>query len=253
MAKKKATTRRTRTSKVSKGGSEIIRHKAPKAESGPIPKQLSEREMLAVEAFYSTTIGKHDTVFHEILSPDVHIDIIPIPSSKKSKWTTVATMGMSAVAMNSPRGCPKHAELAMQLPSDWPLDEKSLGAKDGKHYWPIEWIKCLARFPMMFDTFFDFGHTVPMEGISSSRACPFACAMMLPLMGVENEKQAQFIAGRKTVHVFSVIPLFEEEMELKLELGVEALADAMDSAKLQPWETASPKRVNVGKVQKRIR
>ena len=248
MSKKKVAAKSPKAS-VSKGGSEIIRHDAPAASDSVVPMQLTEREMRAIEAFYTKRFGPSKDVLHEVFSPDIHIDVIPIPASKKSKLANVATMGMSAAPMNSPRGYPKYAELTMQLPKDWQFDEKALSAKGGKFYWPIEWIKSLARLPVSFDTFLDSGHTVPMDGMSST-ACPFACALIIPLLGVTKESDGVVVAGRKKIYVYSVVPLFAEEMDMKLEQGIESLLDAMDAAGLQPWNIASPARVNVAKAKK---
>lgn len=231
---------------VSKGGSRILRHDAPSDQEGPAPAMLTEKEMAAIEAFYKSTIGDYSSVFHEIFSPDIHVDVIAIPPSGDTKWWTVTTMGMSAAPMSAPRGRPKFAELAMQLPSNWKFDEKSLAMEDGRYSWPIEWIKTLARLPITFDTHVDICHTVPMEDIAPAKACTFACAMFLPFMGADPEKTT-IIAGRKSIQLYSVVPLYQEEIDLHLEQGFDVLAELMEAAELQPWDMSTPGRRNVAK------
>ena len=39
----------------------------------------SEAEQLEYESFIETTFGSYKEVLHEIVSPDIHLDIIPVP------------------------------------------------------------------------------------------------------------------------------------------------------------------------------
>ena len=65
---------------------------------------------------------------HELVSPDIHIDICVIPPRKEHEYYTLVTMGMGAFKMPVPEDDEyedlKRAELLVNLPSDWHLDRE---------------------------------------------------------------------------------------------------------------------------------
>ena len=69
-------------------------------------------------------------MFHELVSPDIHVDICVVPPLRSGTIHTLVTMGMGAHRMNVPEELAEYklerAELAIALPSDWKLDEESL-------------------------------------------------------------------------------------------------------------------------------
>ena len=83
------------------------------------------------------------------------IEIVPISSPSISlhviapryRWEKkiLFTTGMTHEAMNVPRGGEgyRFAELVVYLPSDWPLDLKSL--RDPRYSWPVDWIRRIAQ------------------------------------------------------------------------------------------------------------
>ena len=93
-------------------------------------------------------------MFHEIASPDIHVDICIVPPTEERDYYTLVTMGMGAHRMNVPEELAEYklerAELAIALPADWKLDQESM--KDEKWYWPIRLLKSLARLPIGSDT-----------------------------------------------------------------------------------------------------
>ena len=109
--------------------------------------------------------GEFENVFHELVSPDIHVDICVVPPSEARDYYTLVTMGMGAHRMNVPEELAEYklerAELAIALPKDWKLDEESL--KDERWYWPIGLLKVLARLPISGDTWLGFGHTMDKQ------------------------------------------------------------------------------------------
>ena len=105
--------------------------------------------MSAIEQHIKTTFGEFENVFHELVSPDIHVDICLVPPAEERDYYTLVTMGMGAHRMNVPEELAEYklerAELAIALPPDWKLDEESL--KDERWYWPIGLLKALARLP----------------------------------------------------------------------------------------------------------
>ena len=82
---------------------------------GPIV--YSEADMARYEAFVKKNIGEYEKVFHELVSPDLHIDVILVPPAPGKAFYTLVTMGMGAYKMKVPRqyGRMNRAELAMFL------------------------------------------------------------------------------------------------------------------------------------------
>ena len=117
------------------------------------PEVYSEDEMSAIEQHIKNTFGEFENVFHELVSPDIHVDICVVPPSDERDYYTLVTMGMGAHRMNVPEELAEYklerAELAIALPPDWKLDEESL--KDERWYWPIGLLKVLARLPISND------------------------------------------------------------------------------------------------------
>ena len=126
------------------------------------PEVYTEEEMEAVEGHIEQYFGKFENVFHELVSPDIHVDICVVPPSEERDYCTLVTMGMGAHRMNVPEELAEYklerAELAIALPADWKLDQESM--KDEKWYWPIRLLKSLARLPINCDSWLGHGHTV---------------------------------------------------------------------------------------------
>ena len=181
------------------------------------------------DAHIKNTFGEFENVFHELVSPDIHVDICVVPPSEERDYYTLVTMGMGAHRMNVPEELAEYklerAELAIALPSDWKLDEESL--KDERWYWPIGLLKVLARLPISNDTWLGFGHTMDKQS-------PFAedtelCAALLvgPQDVVWNGGEVCTLPSSEEVNFYQVIPLYRNEMEYKMEHDADALLKKM--------------------------
>ena len=62
----------------------------------------TEKEMQTVEKHIEKYYGKFKEVFHELVSPDIHVDICIIPPAKKRNYYILATLGMGAHKINVP-------------------------------------------------------------------------------------------------------------------------------------------------------
>lgn len=121
--------------------------------------------IVAVDEHIDRHLGSGGFVIHELLSPAVHVDLIPSPATDERPFTVVTTCGMAELPMRTPDDDEvsdlTHAELFVLLPPDWPLDEALM--QDERHWWPLRLLKTLARFPHEFDAWLWTGHTVPNE------------------------------------------------------------------------------------------
>ena len=198
------------------------------SEENRVPEVYTEEEMSAIEQHIKNTFGEFDNVFHELVSPDIHVDICVVPPSAERDYYTLVTMGMGAHRMNVPEELAEYklerAELAIALPPDWKLDEESL--KNERWYWPIGLLKILARLPISNDTWLGFGHTMDKQS-------PFAedtklCAAILTgLQGVEEGGEVCALPSGEEVNFYQVIPLYHNEMEYKMEHDADALLEKM--------------------------
>jgi hypothetical protein len=91
--------------------------------------------------------GKVETVLHELLSDLVHIDIHWVAPTANKPYHTLVTSGMSDRPMTVPPGANQgqFAEVMLCLPADWPMTQEAF--RDESNYWPLRWLKILARFP----------------------------------------------------------------------------------------------------------
>ena len=59
-------------------------------------------EMTCVMSHIEKSFGSVTNILHEIVSPDIHVDICVIPPHDESAYYTLVTMGMGAHRMNVP-------------------------------------------------------------------------------------------------------------------------------------------------------
>lgn len=174
-------------------------------------------------------IGEIYRVFHELVSEHVHIDVHWVKPTKERPFHTLVTSGMSDKPMNTPDGVDdcEFAELSICLPEDWKISEEDF--KDERNYWPIRWLKYLARFPHEYNTWLGYGHTIP----NGDPAEPFAdntelnTMVLLPTILFAGDFQTLHLKD-KSIDFYTLIPIYTEEVNLKLKKGVEALFDGFD-------------------------
>mgnify|MGYP005994264563 CR=1 FL=1 len=174
-------------------------------------------------------IGEIHMVFHEIISDQVHIDIHWVKPTKEKPFHTLVTSGMSDKPMNTPDdviNC-DYTEISICLPPEWKISQENF--KDESNYWPIRWLKYLARFPHEYNTWLGYGHTIP----NGDPAEPFASntklntVVLLPTIIFSEDFHTLELPNKK-IDFYSLIPLYSKEVELKMKKGVEALFDGFD-------------------------
>ena len=200
----------------------------PEDEEAGVPEVYTEEEMEAVEGHIQQYFGKFENVFHEIVSPDIHVDICMVPPTEERDYYTLVTMGMGAHRMNVPEELAEYklerAELAIALPADWKLDQESM--KDEKWYWPIRLLKSLARLPINCDSWLGHGHTVENREpfADNTKLCT---ATLIGPQDTEDGSEVCTLPGGEEVNFYQVIPLYEDELDYKLEHDVDALLNKM--------------------------
>lgn len=209
----------------------IYRHSAPvdAPELAYGDEELIEQLSNHIEAH----IGPIKMVYHELISPYVHVDVHHVEPTPERPWHVLVTTGMSEKPMTTPAGVPddcRHAELLVSLPAEWKISEEAF--KDERNYWPLHLLKQLARLPHQYDTWLGFGHSIP----NGDPAEPYAPdtrlngALVIPPLTLPEEFH-QFQRPDGTVVCFwSLLPVYAEEMDLKLRKGTEVLLEHIERA-----------------------
>ncbi len=189
-----------------------------------------EQNIEAVSNHIERYLGKVESVFHELVSDLVHIDIHWVKPNKKRPWHTLVTSGMSDRPMIVPDPCREFefAELCIHLPPTWKISESAFESED--NYWPLRLLKVLARLPHEFETWLGVGHTVPNGDPAEPYASntQFSCALVLPPMASPDDFHRMDTDDGRTTWFYSVVPLYSTETDFKLKHGLEKLLSRFD-------------------------
>lgn len=227
---------------LSLSGAPIWRHKE---RTKPFDFAVGEEENIEeISSHIERHVGPVNTVWHELISDLVHIDVHHVEPSEERNFHVLVTSGMSDKPMSTPQGVEdrQYAELLVSLPDDWPVTQESF--KNETNYWPVRMLKQLARLPHEYDTWLWWSHTVdngnPAEAFDSSTKQ--MCAILAPpILLPEDFWELETQSGR-VVSFFSVIPIYREELKFKMNKGADALFDRFD--KYGVTELIDPRRVN---------
>lgn len=234
------------TEETSAGGSRIVRHDPQSLPAEPEFSGGDTTLIGAVDAHLDRCFGKTDRlVFHEIVSPLVHLDIHLVSEGTGFPFQRVVTSGMAEKPMNVPGDFDESpfAELTIALPSEWPMDKEAF--EDERVYWPIRLLKDLARLPHEFSSFLWYGHTIgngepPSPYADGTDLC---AALIVAPLAVPKDFPELGLSDGRTVRFLGVLPLYEDEMSLKLQKGTDALLDLFDAHGLT--DVVDPNRLSV--------
>ena len=189
----------------------------------------SEEEMEAVETHIREHFGPFSNVFHELVSPDIHVDICVVPPSEERDYCTLVTMGMGARKMAVPGELAEYhlerAEVAVALPPDWRLDAEAM--EDERWYWPVRLLKVLARLPIENDTWLGWGHTLGKES-PFAETTDLCGAILISPQDAEEGAEVCTLPGGEEVNFYQVIPLYQDELDFKQRRGAEELLVRME-------------------------
>ena len=192
-----------------------------KKKSGPMY-LYCEQELKELDEFIGKEFGRFENVFHEIASPDIHLDVC-ICEPKDKPYIALVTMGAGAFSMPIPEQWKKYdidrAEYVIYIPKNWNWNSSAM-----EDYWPIKVLKDTARLPIACDTWLSFGHTAQGDEEGSAYA-PNTRLNSVVLDFVENKNGAvrMKLSSGKTINFYIVIPLYPEELAFKMQSDAEAL------------------------------
>lgn len=105
---------------------------------------------------------------------DIHVDIFIVEPTAERNYYTLVTSGMGAHRMNVPKELAEYklerAEIVVYLPADWNISDH-----EEKNYWPLRWLKILARLPLEEDSWLGWGHSVPNRETVCREYSAFQC------------------------------------------------------------------------------
>ncbi|MCR5720622.1 MAG: suppressor of fused domain protein [Lachnospiraceae bacterium] len=202
--------------------------------------QLSREQMEDIGDYVEMLYGQEMKVLHEIVSPDIHLDVLALFPTKERNYYTLITMGMSAYKMEIPEMYDakelERCELIINLPADW-----NIQSPDEKDYWPIRHLKMAGRMPIIYKTWFTLGHTIANNDYEpfapNTKLCGFSLASSL----INN---FTFRNGEK-VNFYTLVPLYKEELQYSYKRGYVKLLDLFKKNRLPYPPIVDIKRKNM--------
>ena len=218
-----------KASEVTKGGSSVYRYEETEHEAWRPPQAYGEYAEEISGHFKALFPNREEFVYHELISDLVHIDVNIMRPTEERPYYVMYTTGMSDMPMTLPeeiadREDLKHAELFMFLPGEWNPGETGQLDSDipDSEYWPIRLIKYLARFPHEYHTWLGWGHTIP-NGAEYGPLCAETEMGGVVLVQTGGDMGSMQAEDGTEINFYMVVPVYREEIEYKLEYGMEAL------------------------------
>ncbi|MCA9284639.1 MAG: suppressor of fused domain protein [Phycisphaerales bacterium] len=171
----------------------------------------------AVSGFIDSTFGSGGSVFHEVASSLVHIDLWFVPPGRERPWITVLTSGMAEKPLPSHpdfRG-PSRVELVLALSADWPLDPAAW--RQERNWWPMRMLKEICRYPHGCGMPVGVGHTLEVPALSGNQF-GFHAVLLVPPKVFGGAMPAFPLRGEQ-VCFLSPVPIFEDELHFARTAG----------------------------------
>jgi len=188
-------------------------------------------------------IGSPSVLVRDTCSRATPVDLLIVPPSTRHPYHTVVSCGMSELAMPAPAGAEayRHAELLIVLSPDWPIDSATEGRPSAA--WPLEVLQRIARYVLQERVWLFYMQTVP-NGHPPRPYCTktrFSGAIIgVPVLFGRDFPEVRR-PHRPPIQIYSVIPLYPEELEWKLLHGpgdlLERLEDDRITEHLRPRRT----------------
>lgn len=175
-------------------------------------------------------VGKPARVLRAVDSQDhAMVDIHVVEPSDARPFRTFVTAGMSDFAMIAPKQYAgwNHAELFLCLPTSWKINYDDW--EGDENAWPLRILANIARLPHRHATWIWYGQTLP-NGNPPRPLAPtvgFTSLVLLTPSLLPEDFLELPIDDKKTLHFFSLVPVYEDEVKLKNQQGIERLEQAL--------------------------
>lgn len=165
-----------------------------------------------VPEYFEKRFGEVESVWHEIASDEIHVDVHWIEANEKCPHRVIFTTGMSMKAM---RGEPHFAEMFMILPADWPIEKIQ---EDESAYWPILILKAFARLPIYNKLTLKPFMTIPYDEEGNfAPGSHFDSFMVLDAREMSSEFGKIQVDSERLIQPYLVVPLMASETEFKIQ------------------------------------
>jgi len=168
-------------------------------------------------------------VFDEIESEIIHRDVFFIKATEERPYHILLSCGMSALPMKVPEdiASSEFAEVMILLPKEWNLKYESFS--DERNYWPIRIMKELMMLPHPNKTWLGFGHTFGHEDDDElAEGIGFNSVMLAQSMELSADFMQIELENDKVINIFTLIPLYKEELEFKKQNSASDLLEKFD-------------------------
>ncbi|MCH2035201.1 MAG: suppressor of fused domain protein [Tenacibaculum sp.] len=168
-------------------------------------------------------------VFDEIESETIHRDIFFIKATEDRPFHILLSCGMSALPMNVPSDIDssEYAEVMILLPKEWNLEYQSFS--DERNYWPIRIMKELMILPHPNKTWLGFGHSLGHEDDDElAEGIGFNSVILVNSVELSEEFTQITLDDNKTIDIYTLIPLYKEELKFKKKHGTMKLLEKFD-------------------------
>ena len=182
-------------------------------------------------------------VLDEIKSEIIHSDIYIIKANNDRPFNILLSCGMSALPMNVPDDidASQYAEVMMLLPKNWNLNYDSFN--DERNYWPFRILKELTKLPHENETWLGYGHTYDNDE-EFAKGIGFCSVILINSMELSQDF-TRIELEDKVIEVFSIIPLYKEEVEYKKKYGRQKLFEKFEEFRIE--EVVEIGRINTCK------
>lgn len=173
-------------------------------------------------------------VLHEKVSELIHRDIYVIKATAQRPFHILLSSGMSALPMTVDKGDEDYAfaELMCLLPKDWNLEYNALA--DERNYWPIRIMKELMLLPHANKTYLGFGHSLGHEEDEEfAEGIGFNAVMLAYSMELSSDFTQIELDDNTLIDIYTLIPLYKEELIFKKENGANSLLEKFDQAGIE--------------------
>lgn len=183
----------------------------------------------SIDKFLDFMVGKFGSIdpnaFNEIVFTEPRISVHVARPDRPTDPLTLFTTGMSALPMANDSGQDDpilFAELLMQLPPEWKLDQHAI--REMEYAWPILILRELAQMPHLNNR--NIGGPIAMVEREGPNDFVASDAHFTGFLLMREERIPT--VGSKTIDLFRVTPLYWEELQMVQEQGPVSLFQAFD-------------------------
>ena len=207
----------------------------------PMPEEESmENEEIVLSDIYEKYLGKIAKYYNEsdlqkkiydgkirIISDLDDFDIAVIMPDENRDYITLATLGMSSIAMAETDEGEKFAELIMKLPSDFDVSEE--GLTNMENNWPFRMMIKTAHLAHMYEgQYIDESVVIPSGNPNDAVLYFVEDSKLSSVMLCKSEDIKPLkVDDTMTIDFFTLIPITEGEGELVSKIGSEGLKEKL--------------------------